>query len=94
MDVTRTITYHGSVVRASALVEMLRQEGVQAEWPPPFEARGRGAFANEVAFSVVSTGTLAGIVAAVKKFRKLAPECKVEVEGEPDDGGSLDEDVS
>jgi hypothetical protein len=91
MDVTRTITYHGSAARAGALVQMLEQEGVRVEWSPPREERGLGADVNEVAVYLVSTGTLAGIVAAVRKFRKWAPRCKVKVEGEPDDGGFLDE---
>jgi hypothetical protein len=91
MDVTRTITCRGSAARAGGLVQMLEQEGVRVEWSPPREERSLGADVNEVVVYLVSTGTLAGITAAVRRFRKWAPRCKVEVEGEPDDGGFLDE---
>jgi hypothetical protein len=58
------------------------------------DASSLGADVNEVIVSLVSTGSGVAIAAAVKSFRKWAPRCKVEVEGEPDDGGFLDEDAS
>jgi hypothetical protein len=88
--VTRTITYHGSAARAGALVQMLEQEGVRVVWSPPREERSLGADVNAVVVTLVSTGTIAGITAAVARFRKWAPRAKVELEGEqPDDGGFL-----
>jgi hypothetical protein len=90
-EVTRTITYEGPAARASALVQMLEQEGCRVEWERPTEYRyWIGSDLNEVAVNVVSTGTLAAIGLAVHKFRKWAPRVKVKVEGEgPDDGGFM-----
>jgi hypothetical protein len=93
--VTRTVIYRGQPPWHTALVQFLRTEGVHVEWSPPDEdePRGIGADANDVVVYLVSTGTLAAITYAVRKFRNYAAESKskVEVEGEPDDGGFLDE---
>jgi hypothetical protein len=83
MDVvTRKITYQGSAARASALVQMLEREGVRVEWMPLREERSFGADANAVLVNLISTGTIVAIAAGVRRFRKWAPRCKVEVEGE------------
>jgi hypothetical protein len=95
VDVTRTITYRGEAPWCWALAYFLDQEGVQVEWSPPDgeEHRGLGADAQQVAVSLVTTGTITAIRVAVRKFRNYGPRSKgkVEVEGEPDDGGFLDE---
>lgn len=70
---------------------MLHEEGVGVESTPPREYRSLGPDLNELAVSLTTTGTLAAIGLAVKKFRDWAPRAKVEIEGEdeaPDDGGS------
>jgi hypothetical protein len=95
MDVTRTLTYRGKPPWHTALVQFLKEEGVQVEWSPPAEEERRdllGADANQVVVSLVCSGALAAIIAAVRKFRNFGPRSKgkVEIEGEPDDGGFLD----
>jgi hypothetical protein len=97
--VTRTITYRGNPPWHTALVQFLEKEGVRVEWSPPAEAEERGIFgadANEVVVSLISTGTAAAIAYAVHRFRNYGPRSKgkVEIEGEPDDGGFLDEPKS
>jgi hypothetical protein len=94
-EVTRTITYRGKPPWHTALVQFLKEEGVQVEWSQPAEPeeRGIGADANDVVVSLISVGTAAAIRYAVQRFRNFGPRSKgkVEVEGEPDDGGFLDE---
>jgi hypothetical protein len=94
-EVTRTITYRGKPPWHTALVQFLKEEGVQVEWSPPAEPeeRGIGADANDVVVSLTATGAVATIRYAVQRFRNYGPRSKgkVEVEGEPDDGGFLDE---
>jgi hypothetical protein len=93
-EVTRTITYRGKPPWHTALVQFLKEEGVRVEWSPPAEPeeRGIGADVNDVVVSLVSTGTVAAIGYAVRRFRNFGPRSKgkVEIEGEPDDGGFLD----
>jgi hypothetical protein len=90
------ITYKGEPACASALVQMLEQEGVQVDWTPPTERRSaRDALGwltvsddiNAVLVSLVCNGTKPAIKAGVDKFRKRFPRAKVEVEDGPDDGG-------
>jgi hypothetical protein len=90
MDVTRTIRYQGDPARASALVQMLEQQGVQVSWTPPREERGLATDVTAVVINLVSTGSAVGIAAAVKQFRQRFPKATVKVDGEPDDGGFLD----
>jgi hypothetical protein len=75
------------------LAQFLRDEGVHVDWSPPsgVEHRGLGADATQVVINLVSTGPIAAIGAAVKRFRALVPHGKVEVEGEGEsvDGGFL-----
>jgi hypothetical protein len=98
VEVTRTITYRGKPPWHTALVQFLEEEGVRVEWSPPADAeeRGIGADVNEVVVNLVSTGTAAAIAYAVRRFRNYGPRSKgkVEVEGEPDDGGFLGEPES
>ncbi len=94
--VTRTITVYAPGPRASALVQMLREEGVEVEWEPPQEQRGVGDMAVGFVLSLVASGAYDGIKAAVKKFREWLPGVRVEVEGEEDeepeeDDGEQDE---
>ena len=95
VEVTRTITYRGKPPWHTALVQFLKEEGVRVEWTPPAEPeeRGIGGDVNDVVVSLVSVGTAEAIRYAVRKFRNFGPRSKgkVEVEGEPDDGGFLDE---
>jgi hypothetical protein len=95
MDVTRTVTYRGKPPWHTALVQFLEEEGVRVEWSPPDgeEPRGLGADVTQVVVNIVSTGTIAAMAAAVYRFRNFRPrdKGKVEVEGEPDDGGFLDD---
>lgn len=92
MPAGRALRYNAA--RASALVQMLREQGVHVDWTPPREQRDLAGMAEEVAVNLVSTGTLVAIGAAVKRFRQRFPKIKLKVEGEddgPDDGGFLDE---
>jgi hypothetical protein len=95
VEITRTIAYRGKPLWHTALVQFLKEEGVQVEWSPPAEPeeRGIGADVNDVVVSLVSVGTVAAIRYAVQRFRNYGPRSKgeVEVEDEPDDGGLLDE---
>jgi hypothetical protein len=59
--------------------------------PMTDQERGQGADASTVIVSLVATGTTVAIGPAVRKFWKWARRFKVDVEGEPDDGGFLDE---
>ena len=87
MTVTRTIVYRGKPPWHTALAQFLEEEGVSVQWSPPAEEEGRGlgADVHQVVVSIVSTGTVAAITAAVRRFRKFGPrdKGKVEVEGEP-----------
>lgn len=93
-EVTRTIRFHSGpeagAPLAGMLVQFLEEEGVRVEWSrPDEEQRGLGADVTQVVVNLVSTGTGAAIALAVKRFRERAPQAKVDVEGEPDDGGFL-----
>lgn len=94
-EVTRTIRFHAGpdagAPLAGMLAQFLRDEGVHVDWTPPsgVEHRGLGADATQVVINLISTGTIVAIGAAVKRFRALVPHGKVEVEGEPDNGGFL-----
>jgi hypothetical protein len=94
-EVTGTITYRGKPPWHTALVQFLKEEGVQVEWSPPVEPSERWITAdvNDLVVSLVATGTAAGIGYAIKRFLNYGPRSKgkVEVEGEPDDGGFLAE---
>lgn len=75
---------------------LLKDEGVQVDWSPPAardEDRGLAADATQVVIDVVSTGTVAAIAKAARRFRKycerLPHDARIEVDGEPDDGGFL-----
>lgn len=99
VEVTRTITYRGKPPWHTALVQFLEEEGVRVEWSPPSveEPRGIGADVNQVVVNLISTGTVAAIALAVRKFRNYGPQSKgkVDVEGEPqdEDGAEHEADV-
>ena len=52
------------------LAQMLKDGGAAVEWERPREERGLGEMAQEVVVSLVASGTLAGIKAAVERFRQ------------------------
>jgi len=82
MTTTRTITYEGSAARASALVQMLEQQGVHVEWEQPQEQRSFGADVVVVVLSLVASGLYDGIKAGVARFRERFPRAVVIIVGD------------
>lgn len=87
MDVTVRVWFTGSRVEALALQRMLEAEGVRVTWRPQANLT---AVAEQLAMSLMASGTYDAIKAAVGKFRARAPAARAEVDGEPDDGGPDD----
>jgi hypothetical protein len=90
---TRRITYQGSAALVRALVQALEAEGitvrVQRGGRPTMEQRDTRTIIEQVVAILVAAGGIAGIKAGVGKFRTNFPRAKVEIEGEPDDGGPM-----
>jgi len=82
MDVTKTITHEGDPARASALVQMLEQQGAHVRWTPPREERGLAADVTTVVINLVSARLAAGIAAAARQFRRRFPKATVKFEGD------------
>lgn len=67
-ETRRKITYRGPAAYAS--MQMLKEDGATVEWEPPKEERGLGEMAQEVVVTLVASGTLAGIKAALERFQQ------------------------
>lgn len=67
---TRTLSYRGPAAGLSMLAQMLEEEGAHVEWESPFEERGTSEVVEAVVAQLVATGALAGIQAAVQRFRE------------------------
>lgn len=71
------LTYRGEPRLASALVSMLKSEGLTVSWQPPVERRSFGQAAIDVVEMTVSGLAVAGITAAttaaLAKFKQRFP---------------------
>jgi hypothetical protein len=67
------VTYRGSPAFASALAQMLEDQGVSVQWERPEESRGLGADVHDVVISILSTGSYAMIQAAIAQFKRRFP---------------------
>ena len=69
--VDRKIRYEGSPAFASALVQMLTEQGVEVElWERPTEQRDLAGAAQEVVVNLVTHGTEIAIGMALAEFRR------------------------
>ncbi len=83
---TTTLRYEGNPAIASALAQMLREEGVDVEWERPYEARDLLTAMEAVAVYYFCKGSDAAIRLAVERFRKRFPNTKV-TRNDDEDGG-------
>jgi hypothetical protein len=82
----RKITYIGPPEPASALAQLLREQGVEVKVAPPLEMRSAASdFVRDVAVEMVASGGLAAIFLAVRKFREWFPHARVEIGGDQED---------
>ncbi|WP_109509300.1 hypothetical protein [Nocardioides speluncae] len=63
-----TVVYRGPAPFASALAQMLREEGVEVNYAPPIEERG-GGIVEAVVVSLACSATYDLIKAGVLRFR-------------------------
>ena len=75
MAETYRLTYTGNPALASALVQMLEEEGIAVEWERPGETRD--AHVADIVVGMIAAGlydtTKTGILAAVRRFRARFP---------------------
>ena len=90
MTETRSLSYVGPPALASALVQMLEEEGLTVEWTRPDEQRGMSELADGVVIGLVIDGAKdvieAGVRAAVARFRKRFPGAAKINDDEPEGG--------
>lgn len=81
MEQQTTLRYEGLPAFASALAQMLQEEGVQVTYQPPVEGRGAVTdMAQDVIVNLVTIGSTAAITAAVERFRRRFRDVRVEEE--------------
>lgn len=84
-----TVQYRGPAPLASALAQMLREEGVAVAYEAPYEERGAQQIVETVVLSLVCSGAYDGIKLGLARFRKsrFGRVAEVEVEGEDEGEG-------
>lgn len=85
MDSKTVLRYEGNPAIASALGQMLTEEGVEVEWERPVEYRGAAEMAEAVAVYFICAGSSAAIKLAVERFRQRFPDTKVSRSDDQDD---------
>lgn len=63
------ITYRGPAFAVGALAQMLREEGVSADYAPPEERRSAGEIVEAVVVNLACTGAFEAARVAVNRFR-------------------------
>jgi hypothetical protein len=87
---THKVIYEGSPAMVGLFAQLLREQGVEAEYEPPIEERG---IAETIEAGVIvymtTRGAEAAIKLAIKKLRERFPKNQVTIEDdtepEPDD---------
>jgi hypothetical protein len=69
MTETHQLVYTGPAAFASALVQMLQEQGVTVDWTPPEERRGLGHDAHDIVVNLVATGVWVSVFKGVSVFR-------------------------
>jgi hypothetical protein len=85
LDSTTTLRYEGDPAIASALAQMLREEGVEVEWERPYEARSLLTAMEAVAVFYFCKGSDLAIKLAVERFRRRFPTSKVSKQADDDE---------
>jgi hypothetical protein len=67
---TKRVTYTGSPRLASAVAQMLEEEGVEVTYTPPTEQRDLSTMAQAVTVYFFCKGSEAAIAAALRKYRE------------------------
>jgi hypothetical protein len=83
---TTTVTYRGPSAFASALAQMLQEEGVRVDYaPPPEERSGLGMVAGAIVLNIVCSGTYDAIKASIRRFKesRFGPTADVEIPDDP-----------
>jgi hypothetical protein len=80
---TVRLTYRGGVRGVSMLAEMLEEQGVSVQYPPPRETRDMTEAAAIVVVVLSATGNIHDIAAAVQKFRQKFG-ARAQIEGLPE----------
>ena len=72
-------------------MQVLDEQSGAADWTRATERRGLGTDVNEVIVQMVATGGVMVIAAGVKQSRQRSPRYKVDVEGEDDGQGVVND---
>lgn len=89
MSSAAQLRYFGPPALASALVQMLSEQGVEVDWSPPLERRGIGDVAEGILIGVAIDTTKdaleAGVHAAIAKFRSRFGDAATITDGDDQD---------
>lgn len=82
MSPPTTVTYRGPAPFASALAQVLREEGIEVRYERPIEERGVREIAETVIVSLACSGAYDVIKAGVLRFRssRFGGVARVEIE--------------
>lgn len=82
MSSPTTVVYQGPAPFASALAQMLREEGIEVRYEHPREERGAREIAEAVIVNLACTGAFEVIKAGVLRFRasRFGGVSRVEIE--------------